>query len=222
MIMRPTSAQSNAPSAYGNRAVRWRNIRLPLPHRRRIIRYSRIFARHQRVTLTEGETVRHRSTLLLLIASSLMLSSGFPDRAAASNPGSLDSKTVAENRDLDQQLLKAHERKDAEMLLSLFSKRDDIFFIAPNGTLNKGPSGLRHSYNQFFAGLEWIRGEIKDVSYLPTENGVVAVGTVVFHRKPNGHPPEDRTVIWTDFRVKEGGKWVYLFRHAHWPLEPAK
>ena len=163
-----------------------------------------------------------RSTLVPGLVFTLMLCVGFPDRVAASDLGSLDSKTLAENRDLDQQLLKAHERKNVEMVLALFSTRDDIFFIAPNGTLNKGPSALRHSFSQFFAGLEWIRGEIKEVSYLPTKDGVVAVGTVVFHRKPNGRPPDERTVIWTDLRVKEGGKWVYLFRHAHWPLETAK
>src|SRR5207248_2157531 len=75
-----------------------------------------------------GEAVR-RFTLLPGLAFTLMLCMGFPDRVAASDRGSLDSKTLAENRDLDQQLLKAHERKDAEMLLALFSRRDDIFFI---------------------------------------------------------------------------------------------
>jgi hypothetical protein len=29
---------------------------------------------------------------------------------------------------------------------------------------------------------------------------------------------DQRIVVWTDFRHKENGKWVYVFRHAHWPL----
>ena len=134
----------------------------------------------------------------------------------------LDSRTIAENHELDQKLLDAHERKDTDMVLGLFSVSSDVFFIAPNGTVNKGHGAIRDSYVRFFARLESIRGEIKEVSYLPVADGVIAVGTVVFHRKPKSGPPEDRTVVWTDFRRKEGDKWVFLFRHAHWPVQPGK
>ena len=142
----------------------------------------------------------------------------FNRRDAAISLANLDAQTIAENRELDEKLLKAHELKNTDMVLALFSARDDIFFIAPNGTLNKGRAAIRQSYDQFFARLESIHAEIKSVTYLPAQDGIIAVGTVVFHRKPKGQPPDDKTVIWTDFRVKENGKWVYLFRHAHWPL----
>ena len=163
--------------------------------------------------------MQHRS-ILLLLALTVIVSVALPNSTRASSGDSLDSQTVAENRDLDQKLLDAHERKDTNMLLGLFSKREDIFFIAPNGTLNKGRDAIRRSYDQFFARLDSIQAEITNVvRYMPAQNGVIAVGTVVFHRKVKGLPPDDRTVVWTDFRVKEDGKWVYLFRHAHWPAK---
>jgi ketosteroid isomerase-like protein len=135
---------------------------------------------------------------------------------------SLDRRTIEQNKKLDEQLLKAHALKDTDLLMSCFSKREDAFFIAPNGTLNSGPAAIRASFQRFFDGLETIRGEIKEISYLPAQGGVIAVGTVIYHRKPKGQPPDERTVIWTDYRVKENGRWVYLFRHAHWPLAPPK
>ena len=163
--------------------------------------------------------MEHRSRILLLLALTVVVSVAFPNGTRASSRDSLDSQTLAENRDLDQKLLDAHGRKDTNLLLGLFSKREDIFFIAPNGTLNTGRDAIRRSYDQFFARLDSIRAEITNIRYLPAQNGVIAVGTVVFHRKVKGLPPDDRTVIWTDFRVKEDGKWVYLFRHAHWPAK---
>jgi len=141
---------------------------------------------------------------------------------AAQTPPSLDSATIRENRELDRQLLEAHERKDPDMVLSLFSKSPDVFFIAPNGTVNKGRDAMRDSFVRFFARLRSIHGEIRELSYLPAANGVIAVGTVVFHRQLTDGTIDDRTVVWTDFRRKEQGKWVYVFRHAHWPLASGK
>ncbi len=115
-------------------------------------------------------------------------------------------------------MLEAHELKDTEKVLSLFSASPDVFFIAPNGIVNKGHDGIRKSYESFFAGLVSVRGTIKDVSYMPAGDGVIAVGTVIFSRQPKNAPPDQRTVVWTDYRRREAGKWVYVFRHAHWPV----
>ena len=143
----------------------------------------------------------------------------FACSALAQNPPVLPSDVVTANQELDRRLLEAHAKKDTAAVLALFSSRPDIFFIAPNGVVNKGREQIRQSYDRFFDGLEAISAEIKDVAYLPQGDGVIAVGTVIFHRKPkNGGQSDDRTVVWTDFRRVENGKWVYLFRHAHWPL----
>lgn len=135
---------------------------------------------------------------------------------------SLDHQSKLENMKLDEQLLKAHELRDAGMIMACFSKREDAFFIAPDGTLNSGPAAIRESFRKFFAGLDAIHGDIKQISYIPVEGGVIAVGTVIYHRRPKGQPPDQRTVIWTDYRIRENGHWVYLFRHAHWPLNAVR
>ena len=139
--------------------------------------------------------------------------------AASLQAQPLDEKVLAANRELDRRLLEAQTLKDAAMLQSLFSESPDVFFISPGGSLNRGRDAVRRSFQVFFDRLESIRGDIKEISYLPAGEGVIAVGTVVYSRKPKGSPPDQRTVIWTDYRRIENGKWVYLFRHAHWPVE---
>jgi uncharacterized protein (TIGR02246 family) len=125
---------------------------------------------------------------------------------------------IAEQRELDRRLIEAHDQKDTNKVLSLFSESPEVFFIRPNGILHKGRSNIRKSYDGFFATLDSIRGELQDVSYVPVGDGVIAVGTVIFHRQPKGAPADQRTVVWTDYRRRENGKWVYVFRHAHWPV----
>jgi hypothetical protein len=97
--------------------------------------------------------------------------------------------------------------------------------------LHRGQDEVRRSWERFFAGLESIRGEINHISYRAAGDGIIAVGQVTYIRQLKGGSPEQRIVVWTDFRHKENGKWVGGFRHAHWPLtnnpgpesvEPAK
>jgi hypothetical protein len=40
----------------------------------------------------------------------------------------------------------------------------------------------------------------------------------VFQRKLRNGTSDERTVAWTDVRVREDGEWRYLFRHSHWPV----
>jgi len=131
----------------------------------------------------------------------------------------LDEKVLAANRELDRRLLEAHKLKDAAMVEGLFSASPDVFFISPGGSLNKGRDSIRRSFQLFFDRLESIQGDIKEISYIPAGDGVIAVGTVIYSRKPKSAPADQRVVIWTDYRRLEGGKWVYVFRHAHWPVE---
>jgi len=132
----------------------------------------------------------------------------------------LDKKVVAANRELDQRLMDAHALKDAALVESLFSESPDVFFIDPTGDLTKGRGNIRHDWAAWFDTLETIRGDIREVSYIPAGEGVIGVGTVIYTRKLKNAPPDHKTVIWTDYRRIEKGRWVYLFRHAQWPLEP--
>ena len=118
----------------------------------------------------------------------------------------LDPETIAANRELDRLLIEAHEQRNLEKLMSLFVKSPDTFFIAPSGTLFKGWDRVRQSYGRFFAGLESISAEIKEVTYIQAGDGVIGVGTVVFHRKDKNAPAHDYTVVWTEFRRREDGK----------------
>lgn len=131
----------------------------------------------------------------------------------------LRQTVIAEQHVLDFKLLEAHRLKDTAAVLNCFSRSPDAFFISPGGSLNKGKQAIRKIYDNFFSGLETIRGEVQEVAYQPAGDGVIAVGTVIFYRKPRGAASDQKTVIWTDYRQKEDGKWVYLFRHAHWPLQ---
>ena len=131
----------------------------------------------------------------------------------------LDQKVIAANRELDQRLIDARALKDAALVESLFSESPDVFFIDPTGDLTKGRSNIRREWAAWFDTLETIRGDIQDVSYIPAGEGVIAVGTVIYTRRLKNGTADRKTVIWTDYRRIEKGRWVYLFRHAQWPLE---
>ncbi len=155
---------------------------------------------------------------MVLALSTLFLLSGMTPGAHAQSAKALPGDVIAANQELDRQLLEAHRLLDAEKIMGLFTSSPDIFFIAPGGELYKGRDQVRQSWEQFFASLDSIHGEINHVTYLPAGDGVIAVGQVTYHRQLKGGAPEQRIVVWTDFRRKENGKWVYMFRHAHWPL----
>jgi ketosteroid isomerase-like protein len=137
---------------------------------------------------------------------------------SAQNTNILASDVVAANQELDHQLLEGHRLLDAKKVMALFTSSPDIFFISPDGDLHRGQDEVRQSWERFFASLESIHGEINHISYRPAGDGVIALGQVTYYRQLEGGSPEQRVVVWTDFRHKENGKWVYVFRHAHWPL----
>src|SRR5882762_5463170 len=164
--------------------------------------------------------MRSRSLQTTLVVLSMFLSVGIVSlNANGQTVGALPSDVIAANRELDHQLLEGHRLLDAEKVMGLFTSSPDIFFIAPDGELYKGPDQVRQAWVRFFASLQSIHGEINHISYLREGDGVIAVGQVTYYRQLKDGKPQQRVVVWTDFRHKENGKWVYVFRHAHWPLE---
>jgi ketosteroid isomerase-like protein len=157
-------------------------------------------------------------TALVIVSMFLSLGSICPN-ANGQTAEALPDDVIAANRELDRQLLEGHRLLDAEKVMGLFTTSPDIFFIAPDGELYKGPDQVRQAWVRFFASLQSIHGEINHISYLRQGDGVIAVGQVTYHRQLKGGQPQERVVVWTDFRHRENGKWVYVFRHAHWPLE---
>ena len=128
----------------------------------------------------------------------------------------LSDDVIAANKELDRQLLEAHRLLDTEKVMALFTSSPDIFFISPGrGELFTGHERFRRSWAQFFDSLQWIHGEIDHITYLREGEGVIGNGQVTYSRQLKGGKPDQRIVVWTDFRHKENGKWVYVFRHAH-------
>lgn len=155
---------------------------------------------------------------LLLLSCALTFTVGLtPDLRAQIS--SLSDDILVANRELDRQLLEGHRLLDADKVMQLFSTSSEVFFIAPDGELYEGRDKVRQSWVRFFAQLQSIQGEINNISYAPAGDGVIAVGHVTYHRVLKNGTRDQRFVVWTDYRKKENGRWVYVFRHAHWPLQ---
>jgi len=138
--------------------------------------------------------------------------------ANAQTAKALPSDVLAANQELDRQFLDGHRVLDTDKIMGLFTDSPEIFFIGPTGVLYQGREEVRHSIERFFSRVVSMTGVIDHVTYLPAGDGVIAYGQVTYHRQLKGSAPDQRIVVWTDYRHKEHGKWVYVFRHAHWPL----
>jgi ketosteroid isomerase-like protein len=167
----------------------------------------------------------HRRTLhaLALAASILWFASlAFATdvhTAKVHNTSALPPDVLRANQELDRKFLDGHRVLDTDMIMGLFTKSPDIFFIGPTGVIYQGREQVRQSIEKFFARVVTMTGVIDHVTYLPSgDGGVIAYGQVTYHRQLQGSAPDQRVVVWTDYRRKEHGKWVIVFRHAHWPL----
>ncbi len=133
-------------------------------------------------------------------------------------PSTLAPDVLRANQEIDQKFLDAHRTRDTETIMGLFSAGPDVFFISPAGDIYKGRDQIRQSIEKFFERVVTMTGAIDHVTYLAAGDGVIAYGQVTYHRQLKGHAPDTSVVRWTDYRRKENGKWVLVFRHAHWPM----
>ena len=159
-----------------------------------------------------------RQTFAVVSLLSLLSVLLFTIGAGAQTTQALPSDALTANQELDRQFLEAHRQPDAAKIMALFTSSPDIFFIGPSGILYQGRDQVRRSIEQFFARVVTMTGVIDHVTYLPAGDGVIAYGQVTYHRQFKSGAPDQRVVVWTDFRRKENGRWVLVFRHAHWPL----
>ena len=161
--------------------------------------------------------------ILQTTALVLMAFLWFGSLASAANPQTtnkgLPPDVLRANQEIDQTFLEGHRVLDTDMVMSVFTKSPDIFFVGPTGILYQGRDQVRQSIEKFFTNLISMTGVIDHVTYLPSgDGGVIAYGQVTYNRHLKGSAPDQRVVVWTDYRRKENGKWVIVFRHAHWPL----
>lgn len=143
---------------------------------------------------------------------------GICGAARAQVPSDLSAEDLRANQEIDQKFIDAHRTLDTDMIMNLFSRQPGIFMIGPTGIMYPGRDQIRHSVETFFAKLVTMTGEIDHVTYMREGDGVVAYGQVTYHRQLKGQPPDTRVAVWSDYRCKENGKWVLVFRHVHWPL----
>jgi ketosteroid isomerase-like protein len=161
---------------------------------------------------------RLRQTLAIMVAAFLWFGS-LASVANAQASKALPPDILRANQELDRKFLEGHRVLDTDMIMGLFTKSPDIFFIGPTGVIYQGREQVRQSIEKFFARVVTMTGVIDHVTYLPSgDGGVIAYGQVTYHRQLQGSVPDQRVVVWTDYRRKENGKWVIVFRHAHWPL----
>ena len=157
---------------------------------------------------------RQLMAMLVLALLALNISAGAANPASASLPPDV----LRPNQELDQNFLEAHRVVNTDMLMGLFSSSPDVIFISPAGELYRGRDQVRQSVQKFFSRVVTLKGAIDNVTYLPAGEGVIAYGQVTYHRQLKDRAPDTSVVVWTDYRRKENGKWVLVFRHAHWPL----
>lgn len=161
---------------------------------------------------------RPRQTTALVLTAFLWFGS-LASAANAQTSKALPPGVLHANQELDRKFLEGHRVLDTDMIMGLFTKSPDIFFIGPTGVIYQGRDQVRQSIEKFFARVVTMTGVIDHVTYLPSgDGGVIAYGQVTYHRQLQGSAPDQRVVVWTDYRRKEHGKWVIVFRHAHWPL----
>lgn len=160
---------------------------------------------------------RSLQTMALVLSTFLLLGS-LAVAAKAQTAKALPSDVLAANQELDRQYLEGHQLLDTERIMGLFTSGPDLFMIGPTGVVYKGYDQVRQSVESFFVRLKSMPGVIDHITYLPAGDGVIAVGQVTYQRHFKDGTSDQRIVVWTDFRHKENGRWVYVFRHAHWPL----
>jgi len=162
--------------------------------------------------------LRARLHFLAATFALLLCLAGLCGAARAQVTSDLSPEDLRANQEIDQKFVDAHTTLDTDMIMSLFSRQPGIFMIGPTGILYPGRDQIRHSVETFFAKLVTMTGTIDKVTYMREGDGVVAYGQVTYHRQLKGQPPDTRVVVWSDYRIKEDGKWVLVFRHVHWPL----
>ncbi len=160
---------------------------------------------------------RFLKAMTFALSASFLLAS-LTTVAVAQTAKALSGDVLAANQEIDRQFLEAHRVPNVEKIMSLFTSSPDIFFIGPTGILYQGRDQVRQSIEKFFDRVASMTGVVDHVTYLPEGDGVVAYGQVTYHRQFKNGATDQRVVVWTDYRHKENGKWVLVFRHAHWPL----
>jgi hemoglobin len=161
------------------------------------------------------------SSLVTLIVGVLVLSGvNLSVSAQKKTAQSAADRMIAEARALDQQFLEAFNRMDLEKVMGCYWQSPELTAIFPDGKMLKGWDDVRKEFQVFLGGVERIRAEIGESSYVPAGDGVLGVGTLTVVMKLKDGPEETGTIRFTTFMRKVGGKMVYVHDHPHAVLPP--
>jgi len=126
------------------------------------------------------------------------------------NPAEVDLEGMQE---LNRQLVEAMDRKDLDQTMACFWNDPDLFIVL-NGNVLRGPDAARAAFKALFDQNESIKVEANDISYVPSGDGVLAVGTATYTFKPIEGPPRLMVERWSDLRRKVDGRWVMVLDHT--------
>jgi uncharacterized protein (TIGR02246 family) len=133
--------------------------------------------------------------------------------AAPVSTTTLTPEEVAEAKELDQRFMDAFNRKDLEAALACFWDHPDVLIVF-FGKLLRGTEAVRRHLRELFTQNVSLKVEAKEVTYLPSGDAVIGIGTAVFHLQPMDGPRRLMIECWSDLRRKINGRWVYVLDHA--------
>jgi len=128
---------------------------------------------------------------------------------------SLTARELAAQEQLNRQFTEAMNRKDVDGTMQAFWNSPDAVLVLFDGTVYRGWENIRRCLKNIFAGMEVLRLEINEISYIRSGDCILAVGTATYHLQPKNGQPQQLTERWTDVRRKVRGRWVYVLDHAH-------
>jgi len=126
---------------------------------------------------------------------------------------SVSEVDLAGAKDLDRRLTDALSRKDLDAAMACFWNDPDLVLIL-DGNVHRGPETARAALKEMFDQNESIRVEVKDITHLPSGDGIIGVGTATYEFKPADGPPRLMVERWSDFRKKIDGRWVLVLDHT--------
>jgi uncharacterized protein (TIGR02246 family) len=126
---------------------------------------------------------------------------------------SLTAAELAEAKGLDTKLTEALGRKDLDAVMACFWNSPDLVVVI-DGAVQRGPDEVRNGFRQLFDGNDSVNLEVNEITYLPSGDGVIGVGTATFDLQPAGGPRHLMVERWSDLRRKIDGRWVYVLDHT--------
>jgi ketosteroid isomerase-like protein len=116
-------------------------------------------------------------------------------------------------------MIAAIEQRNVDRLMAGIWHSPDVIFVGPRGEIVRGWDQIRPIEEQFLTSFQSAQIKIEDESYSIVGDTAVAVWTLGGTLTLSNGTVESLRDRLTDFRHKEGGKWVAIYSHDHL-LEP--